>query len=366
MRYIHFWAPAALTALLLAACGGGDGDQSPNVRYTSMVNFGDSLSDVGTYATAGLVASTGGVDAKGGGKYTVNGPAAKNWTELIATQIGVAQPCAAQTGLESAGPLAGLAQAKADHAGCLNYAQGGARVTNPVGPGNKGLLPDPSGALGQLTDPIVNQINRHLAASGGKFSGGELVTVLAGGNDILINLAVYAATVGAGGNPTAAGTAAVTAMGTAGAELAVYIKTMIVANGATHVVVVNLPDVSQTPSGIAQGPAGQGLINLMVTTFNGQLVGGLAGASGVLVVDAYNQGHDQAIRPAQYQLTNVTSPACDPAKSLFDSALVCNANTLVAGDVSHYLYADSVHPTPWGYRLFAQFVTQNMLQAGWL
>ena len=45
-------------------------------------------------------------------------------------------------------------------------------------------------------------------------------------------------------------------MTTAGDELAADVNTQILAKGATHVVVVNLPDVSLTPSGIAAGAAG--------------------------------------------------------------------------------------------------------------
>ena len=240
-------------ARMLAACGGGgDGEQSPRVRYTSVASFGDSLSDIGTYGTATLKAVTG------GGKYTVNASDSKNWTELIAAAAAATAPCPAQTGLESSGPLAAFAEAKANHAGCYAYAQGGARVTNPVGPGNKALiaLGDTSGYVDQLTDPVLNQINRHLASTAsGTFSGTELVTMLAGGNDVFINLATFAtfaATVGAGGDATVAGGAAVTAMGTAGAELAGYIKALIIAKGAKHVVVVTLPDVSQTPFGYSQ------------------------------------------------------------------------------------------------------------------
>jgi outer membrane lipase/esterase len=363
MKNVRSWGLSAAAALMLAACGGGgDGNQTPHVQYSSLVTFGDSLSDVGTYATTNLVGASG-----GGGKYTVNGPDAKNWTELLASTLGVPALCAAQTGLQSSGPLAALAQATVDHPGCTSYAQGGARVTVPYGPGNKALLPnDTSGYVGQLTDPVVNQITRHLTANGGAFSGTELVTVLAGGNDVFINLATFAATVGAGGDATVAGGAAVTAMGTAGAQLAAYVKTMIVAKGATHVVVITLPDVSQTPLGISQSAQVQGLINTMVTTFNSQLTAGLAGTSGVLVVDAYTKQREQTASPVQYGITNVTTPACDLTKTLFASSLVCNGSTLITGDVSHYAYADTVHPTPYGYRLLAQYVTDQMLKAGWL
>jgi phospholipase/lecithinase/hemolysin len=364
MKKIRSWGAVTLASLLLAACGGGgDGDQSPRVKYSAMVSFGDSLSDVGTYATPGLVA------ASGGGKYTVNGPTGKNWTELLAVQAGTGAPCAAQTGLEPSGALAtaGFGQAITNHAGCYGYAQGGARVTNPIGPGNKALLQlgDASGAVGQLTVPVVTQINNHLTAVGGSFSGTELVTVMAGGNDVFINLA----TAGANPDPVAGGTAAVTAMGQAGAELAGYIKALVLAKGATHVVVVNLPDVSQTPLAYGQSAATQGLISQMVITFNAQLHAGLAGTSGVLEVDAYTQGRDQIARPQLYALTNVTTPACDLTKlaaTLFASSLVCSANTLVAGDTSHYVFADTVHPTPFAYQLLAQFVAKRMVETGWL
>ncbi len=59
---------SAAAALLLAACGGGgDGDQNPAVQYSRLVVFGDSLSDVGSYATPGIV-------AMGGGKYNRQRP----------------------------------------------------------------------------------------------------------------------------------------------------------------------------------------------------------------------------------------------------------------------------------------------------
>jgi len=358
MKFIRFLGVASAASLLLAACGGGgDGDQSPRVRYSATVSFGDSLSDVGTYATTNLKASTSGY----GGKYTVNGPSGKNWTELLSAQLGTGAPCAAQTGLESSGPLAALAQAAASHTGCYGYAQGGARVTNPVGPGNKALIAagDTSGYVGQLTVPVVTQINNHLTAVGGSFSGTELVTIMAGGNDVFINLGLVSA-----GQITT--TQAVTAMATAGGEMAGYIKNLIVAKGATHVVVVNLPDVSQTPLAYAQSVQVQGLINTMTTTFNAQLHTGLNGVSGVLEVDAYTQGRDQVANPGNYGLTNVTTPACNLTATIFASSLVCTTSTLITGDTSRYEFADTVHPTPFAYQLLAQFVAKRMIESGWL
>lgn len=353
MHSLRKWTGATLFALLLAACGGGD--DAPN--YDNVVSFGDSLSDVGTYRTAGVA-------ARGGGKFTVNGNAI--WVESVAADRGLAAPCAAQVGLLSTGAVAALAQAPAFQSGCYGYAQGGSRVTNPIGPNNAALLAlgDPSGQYGHLTVPVVTQIARHLAAVGGRFSGRELVTVLAGGNDVFLNLASI------GANPgQITPTAAVTNLGMAGAELAAYVRTQLLANGAKYVVLVNLPDVSQTPfAGTLDAPT-RALINQMSATFNEQLAAGLAGASDVLLVDAYARGREQFAAPASFGLSNVTGTACDLAATAFNGfvlgSLGCNATTLAAGDVSRYQYADGVHPTPYGHQLLAEYVLQRMRDVGW-
>jgi outer membrane lipase/esterase len=366
-RLIPGWALGLLTAALMVACGGGgDGDQSLRVSYGKVVSFGDSLSDVGSYAVSGVA-------AVGGGKYTVNAGNSEEdaiWVQRLAAQLGVAAPCAAQTGLNAIEAVVGFPPAVVtNHSGCYGYAQGGSRVTAPVGPGNVALfnVADPdtySNAIGQLTDPVVNQITRHLAASGGSFAADDLVTVLAGGNDVFINLAVLSATISAGGDPDAAAAAAVTAMGTAGAELAGYINSMIVAHGAERVVVVNVPDVSKTPFGLALDASTQALVLTMVTTFNAQLSAGLAGESKVLLVDAFTVDQDQASNPAPYGLTNVTATACDLEAA--PSSLLCSKGTLAEGATETYKFADSVHPTPYGHLLLARLVAKEMAVKGWL
>lgn len=367
MKSIRTWALAAVATAVLAACGGGgDGDQTPRAHYSRMISFGDSLSDVGSYKVSTIAAVNG-------GQYTVNRDngathVPTNWTELLSISLGFDGGCAAETGLNSTIPSIPAA-AVTEHTSCFNYAQGGARVTNPVGPGNIAVSP-----LGQLTVPVKTQIENHLSRSGGKFAADELVTVMAGGNDIFMNVgAIQAAQM----TPTQAGQA----MATAGGELAGYVKNMIVANGAKHVVLVNLPDVSKTPYALAAEAAQPGsaaLVSQLVQAFNSALAQGVTGMPEVVVVDAYTQSDNQAAAKEQYGLTNVTTPACDLnllKTILFESSLVCSsvgstaANippTTISGDVSHYLYADSVHPTPYGYQLLAQYVTQRMTEAGWL
>lgn len=457
------FALAVLAAAVLAGCGGASGgDQTLKVKYTAQVSFGDSLSDVGSYAVAGVAAA-------GGGKFTINGDntkinpelTGKNWTEHLAAQFGLPAPCAAETGLEGNVPT--LQAPRVKHAGCFGYAMGGSRVTNPVGPNNKLT----GSALGALTVPVVTQIANHLAVSGGKFSGTEAVFVMAGGNDVLFQLgalqagataagtkagadagaqafatnltmalaagapnpATAAASIGAAikmasaapgatsativgaavqaaviaGNtavasPTvygplvakaqadatvtgnAAGAKAgadyaaaqgpllVASMKQAGTELVALVKDQIIAKGANYVVVNNLPDVAGTPSGLSKDANTKALINAMVSAFNGELSGGLSGNAKVLLVDVFAVSHDQGVNPGPYGLTNVSETACDltPAKNFLGSSLVCNGANLKAGDVSHYSYADDVHPTPFNNLLLARYVAKDMVVRGWL
>ncbi|MYM69939.1 esterase [Pseudoduganella sp. FT55W] len=458
MRHTKF-ALAAMALAVLAGCGGTDpapGAQTVKVKYSAQVSFGDSLSDVGSYAV-------GTVAALKGGKFTINGDntainptfTGKNWTELLAAQIGVAAPCAAVTGLDGDASKGFSVPAKAN-TGCYGYAMGGSRITNPVGSGHK-LTGSPVGAL---TYPLVTQVANHLKAVGGKFKGDELVLVMGGGGEILaqlgaLNAAATAAGTAAGNtayvtslvgqlaagatNPltaaqaigaaaqtaaaqtgatqttitqaaigaaavqpgnsavaspavygpmvtkatadaTAAGAKAgadyaaangpalVTSMGQAATELVALVKTQILANGANYVVVNNLPDVATTPSGRSQAASTQALINAAVTAFNTVLTNGLAGESKVVLVDVFAVSHDQATNPGPYGLTNVTDTACDlsVAKNPLTSSLGCNGSNLKSGDVSHWSFADDVHPTPYNNLLLARYVSMALVTKGWL
>jgi outer membrane lipase/esterase len=66
------------TALVLVGCGGGGGGEAStsSVGFTSMVSFGDSLSDIGTY-------KVGAIAAVGGGKWTVNSRRSTSWPRPV-------------------------------------------------------------------------------------------------------------------------------------------------------------------------------------------------------------------------------------------------------------------------------------------
>lgn len=406
MRQIKLFTLGLCALALLAACGGGgDGDQTPKVKFTSLVTFGDSLSDVGTY-------NVGTIAAFGGGKYTVNSPSAKNWTEVLASQLGLAAPCAAQTGL-AGDSTKGFNVTSMPHTDCTNYAQGGARVLHPVGPGNA-ALGGGNAVLGQLTVPLTTQMGNHLTVAGGSFTGKELVTVQAGANDLFMQFgtltvlnavdpnvpvtitdfttyvtqvagwtsAEASAVLGAQNPVAKAGETMALKMSTAGTDLSGLVKTELVAKGAKYVLVLTLPNVSKTPFANSLGNGNATLnatlvaiIDSITQAFNTSLNAGLAGTAGVKLGDAYTTNTDQFNNPSQYGLSNVTGTACylpdtPTSANLLSSSLICNTNAntsnVIAGDISTYLFADTVHPTPYGYKLMAQEAAKHLVIAGWL
>ncbi len=444
MRQFKLLGVALGAALLVAACGGGgDGDQTPAVKYSAVVSFGDSLSDAGTY-------KVGPVAALGGGMFTVNGiagaPGAEpvpsyNWAQLISAAAVGKVNCAARMG--------GFGVPETAVTGCTNYAQGGSRVKDPIGVGNAG------GITAALTESVTQQI-ANFAADGNKITGSELITVLAGANDLfaqtetlshnatlaggqalatslvtqlvalvptaqmaaaqvaigtaiqteaakstatptsfisaaitaaathaaingysttaVANAATIGATAGAAattaGNTYAATTGAQIAgagMVQAATDLVVAVKGLV-AQGAKRVLVVNIPDVSQTPMAMATPASQQALVLALTQAFNTALQKGLEGTAEVVFVDAFAENRRQLADPALYALSNIKDMACNLDKTVnpLASSLACNSMNLVPGDSSRYLFADGVHPTPYGHKLLAQYASKALVAAGWL
>jgi phospholipase/lecithinase/hemolysin len=103
----------------------------------------------------------------------------------------------------------------------------------------------------------------------------------------------------------------------------------------------------------------------MVNAFNTQLKAGVASEPKILYVDVFAISHDQVSNPGPYGLTNTSTPACG-ANRLGTTSLVCNGTNVIAGDVSHYMFADDIHPTPFEYSLLAKYVAEQMTVKGWL
>ena len=382
MKNIRFLLASVAAAVLLAACNSGD--DTPQFR--SVVSFGDSISDPGAYNVATIA-------ALGGGKFTVNGPEGKVWTEFLAESLGAAAQCAAQTGLLANNGVAGAPVE--NFADCNNYAQGSSRVSSSgTGPNGVALQPPPYDQmnLGFMAVSLKAQFDAHLAKNVNGFSGAELVTVNGGGNDLFVQLgavgaafaggatAVGAATIAgwppsvvgivfSGGAPAsaAAADAAVAAMSQAGSELAGYINTLVVGRGANFVIVRNLGDVNVTPFGLSLDAGTQGLITAMTMAYNGQLSAGLEATPGVLLYDDYAQSAAVVADPAKFGFTNITTRACGPNDfgAPNGPSIICNATNLIAGDSSHFAFSDDVHPTPYAAQQTVQAVLSQMVSVGW-
>src|SRR5690349_4870588 len=202
-------ATAGAAFALLAACGGGDDNNStpPGGVKLQVVSFGDSLSDVGTYAPVAAANF-------GGGRFTTN--PGQVWVQNVAQYYGdTLTP--AMTG--------GFGVPPQTQSG-FGYAQGGALVTNPIGINH--VSNDPANYQGALTVPIVQQVSNYIAAHG-SFNANQLVIVNGGGNDILYN---FQKAVAGAITPNQASAA----IGKAALDLAGVIG-KIVQSGATHVLV---------------------------------------------------------------------------------------------------------------------------------
>jgi len=357
---------AIVGAVLLAACGGGDSGPST----TRVVSFGDSLSDLGTYAPATSLAGTGAAPFFGG-RFTTNThtgyTAASNsntatiWVEWVATRLGVVITQAA-VGFATTNIACPAAANPALASSCTAYGQGGSRVTDPNGIGKAG---------GALTVPVVTQVANHLTRFT-KFETTDIVFMMGGANDMLIQFGAAAQ-----GLPPAT---AVANMQTAGTELAAIVKDQIVAKGATRVAVMTLPDIARFPAFNQLPAADTALLAQLATTFNTAVASGLAGVD-VRYIDNQILFSDIVANPAKYGFTNVTTAACDPAKIAAvtggrvtdGSSLFCNAaagqpfNGMKTGaSASTWLFADGVHPTTGGHKAWADYVIAQLKDFGWM
>lgn len=143
---------------------------------------------------------------------------------------------------------------------------------------------------------------------------------------------------------------------------------------------------TQPPAPWRHLPAAEVAATAWIQTFNTTLEQQLAG-TGVMVFDLFTEANRIYFNPAQYVITNVTSPACpvvaggvDPATgqaSLFYAPTVaaCNSasmsGSIPVGMVSadwwkRYFFADNFHPSPVLHQLLAQAMSLQMARAGWI
>jgi phospholipase/lecithinase/hemolysin len=292
MRFIRLGCALALTLALLSPRAGTADFLTP---ISGVVVFGDSLSDTGNVAAA-----TGGAfppPPYAGGRFS-NGPI---WVEQFAKSLGVAAPTPSSTG-------------GTDYA--YGFAQTGYGFSSTSVPG--------------LTVPNMGtQISSFLASH--TPSAGQLFVLWGGANDFFngqTNPAVPAS------------------------NIVSEIQTLAQA-GAKNFLVLNVPELGQTPAAATLPAAQQQGLNALSDAYNSTLQSSLtllaAATPGVTIGQVDVAGLMQKIQanPSAYGFTNAT-----------DAALLTGHATDPG-----YLFWDSVHPTTQADALVAAAALQALPEA---
>lgn len=390
MKQWKWAAVAASCAVVLAGCGGAsDGSNTtPKTVASSVKVFGDSIMDSGTF----------------GYKFTIQSSDTANpfliFPEVVAANFGVPKLC----------PFFNFnGTTFLPNTACTSYAVAGGRVNNLTN------TSAPSNA-------VPFSIPFQMAAGSASLSANDVVIIDGGGNDLADLTGAYLgattpagvgafvsalstllppATVAAiiGSTPTSAslGTAAGAYAQAVGSTLAASIKANVVSKGVAKIVVVNSTDITVTPrfqavlaavaaaGGSAQRDAVQGAVRAWTQALNGALTAGLAGTN-VQVYDLYTEGAKITANPAQFGLTNISTPACPKVAGGISSVglaaldfpvtvAACNSTSMSAnipvGETSanwwkSYAFADQFHPTPALHQLIGQSINLQLAKAGWL
>lgn len=318
----------------------------PQQSVMQVVSFGDSLSDVGTYAYARRF---------GGGAYTTN-PGAIS-VQLIAQHYG--------SGLTPA-LTGGFGQPSVVHPEGFGYAQGGARVAGPPNPG------DATGDTGELQTPLTLQVAAYLE-SHARFTGNQLVLIQGGANDVQDAYGAWAGMVANGANPAASLQSVLPSLKQAAQQFAGLVHS-VRQHGATHIVVQNVPDISKAPIANLleqQLPGSTKVLQRLSQAFNTALDDALPSSPAVLRIDAFRFIDDVSANYRQLGFhfdgsvgTNVAcAPANLPAAFQADdtSALFCSRSTYVSPDADNiYMFADAYHPTTHLQKLIADYVVARI------
>lgn len=373
----HLLGAIAVAVALLAGCGGGDDALGPKVPISRVVVAGDSLADAGTF----------------GAKFTVQNAADPAngfpiFPQIVAQDFGVAPQC-------NFFVFTGTTFAPNSRAGCTDFAIGASRIRNPDAAG------------GQASPQAVPfQLAAAAQAVGGTYAATDLVLVDGGGNDAgdlfasligapgalpypaFLAQQLDAATIGTTlAQPDGPAVAAVLYMQRLADTYYGAVKAGALDKGATHVAVLDMPDITLTPriqAGLAQVTASAGaataanvkaIVQQSTAAFNAQLRSDVGGDARVAVVPFNADFTEEVTRPADFALTNATVPACavvgvtafgDPSPCT-SAALDANPPAgLAPGWWRSWAFSDGFHPTPFGHQLLAASVNRALARAGWL
>jgi len=290
--------------LALVVCGFLLGGSAvARTPFSSIVIFGDSLSDTGRMAalTEGAFPAP---PLYAYGRQT-NGPV---WNEYLADWLG----------------MTGKVQ---------NYAVVGAMTAPAPGFPTGNVWSDTYPGL-EGTD-LTSQVSAYLTSVGGAADPEALYIVQGGANDF----------------PRVADPSVIVS------NLATLVG-MLQATGASHIMVVNLPDIGKTPRVIlgeetgVLAPGTGAFVSASCAILNNYLKGVLdaLAAKGVTIIhaDAFAFVDRVAAAPVDYGMINVRYPY-----------LLFGAGT----DPAKWLFWDDLHPTTRGHEVFADEVLRTMLAA---
>ncbi|HWI80847.1 SGNH/GDSL hydrolase family protein [Ramlibacter sp.] len=323
-------ARRAAAVILAASAALAAGCASVPPSAPRVIAFGDSLTDLGTFARRPGVRTAG--------RFTTNpGPL---WVEVVAANLGTSIGPNRRAGWGA--PPAGL--------GGLGYAEAGARVAQPTAKRNTEANAGPGSADTIL--PVRAQVGAYLAAHG-RFAPADVVLVWAGANDLFLH--TFGAPVAAADGERL--------MREAARDLAAEVARLVAA-GAGKVVVLTIDDYGEAPATL--GSPKRPMMSAWTRAFNDEVARGVAGMRQVAVADAGAVLREARQAPQRFGLKNSLDSACDLKKLPDEESIFCDASTLVERDANlTYLYADGVHPSTAGHRIVAGTVMEAMRRAGW-
>lgn len=307
---------SVVVAALLASCGGGD--QVEKFAANRVIAFGDELSVIDDTQSPG-----------NGRKYSVNATVSATdqtinckanplWIQYVANNFGLVFPqCNPQPNAVAA-PRSRI------------RAAAGARITN-----------------------LATQIDGQLAESA--FTGTDLVTVLAGANDVLDLYALY---------PGVSRTALLGRAGDLGVTLGQQVNRL--AGAGAKVLIATVPDLGYSPFALAEKTAHTdtdraALMSQITKAMNDRMRATIVNDGrmiGLVLLDDFVVSVSRLENAGSF--INVSQPVCDLSKSLLSppSALDCTTQTLVAGGSGDtYLWSDLLHLSSGGQTALGSLAT---------
>lgn len=274
---------------------------------TSLVVFGDSLSDTGDRFVL-----------EGG-----NIPVAPYFNGRFSNGLTYVDVLANLWGVSSLNSLSGG----------TNYAVGGAEINTYDG------LPTPPTNGATAVPPLTRQVESYFESTGGVADPDALYIVLGGGNDLRA--------LAAGGDIDLAQSAA---------SLAGIVSDLSAA-GANNILVPNLPNLGLTPEAQAGGPTGVALATGGTILLNQAVETALSGLTldaNVELFDLFGITNDIVANPAAFGFTNVTD-AC------FEGATGVGGQGTVCANPDEYLFWDLFHPTAATHELLANRIFEQVV-----